>query len=221
MPSRNKRRPAGSVAAAAGPQKRQRSDDAAHYPNRPKTSTMASGGNHPSLRRHVFPRCKWSGSLKGSHLDELRAWSSHHGTTKIPIAALQVGEFRHQAKCREPCDTTTTWRASAASRSTTRQGDVIRPSRRAPQSGTIEVSGLHVAGLHCIGAEVARHLADVPGLATIRKRKRWSLASTVFSAVCWLKSSFILRQAYYFGSVNNNPDHRAVITEGDFIDLRD
>ena len=33
--------------------------------------------------------------------------------------------------------------------------------------------------------------------------------------------SFVLSQAYYFGSVNNNPDHRAVITEGDYIDLRD
>ena len=32
--------------------------------------------------------------------------------------------------------------------------------------------------------------------------------------------SFTLSQAYYFGSVNGNPDHRAVIVEGDFIDLR-
>ena len=33
--------------------------------------------------------------------------------------------------------------------------------------------------------------------------------------------SFTLSQAYYLGSVNGNPDHRAVITEGDYIDLRD
>ena len=32
---------------------------------------------------------------------------------------------------------------------------------------------------------------------------------------------FVLSQAYYLGSVNGNPDHRAVITEGDFIDLRE
>ena len=33
--------------------------------------------------------------------------------------------------------------------------------------------------------------------------------------------SFTLSQSYYFGSVNNNPAHRAVLTEGDCIDLRD
>jgi hypothetical protein len=33
--------------------------------------------------------------------------------------------------------------------------------------------------------------------------------------------SFTLSQAYYYGSVNSNPDHRAVITPGDFIDPRD
>ena len=33
--------------------------------------------------------------------------------------------------------------------------------------------------------------------------------------------SFALSQAYYYGSVNNNPAHRAEITGGDFIDLRD
>jgi hypothetical protein len=33
--------------------------------------------------------------------------------------------------------------------------------------------------------------------------------------------SFALSQSYYFGSVDNNPAHRAVITEGDCIDLRD
>ena len=35
------------------------------------------------------------------------------------------------------------------------------------------------------------------------------------------QESFTLSQAYYFGSVNHNPEHRAVITEGDFIDLRE
>jgi hypothetical protein len=33
--------------------------------------------------------------------------------------------------------------------------------------------------------------------------------------------SFTLSQAYYFGSVNNNPDHRCEIVDGDFLDLRD
>jgi hypothetical protein len=33
--------------------------------------------------------------------------------------------------------------------------------------------------------------------------------------------SFALSQAYYYGSVNGNSAHRAEITEGDFIDLRD
>jgi hypothetical protein len=33
-------------------------------------------------------------------------------------------------------------------------------------------------------------------------------------------ASFNLSQSYYFGAVNNNPAHRAVITEGDYIDLR-
>jgi hypothetical protein len=32
--------------------------------------------------------------------------------------------------------------------------------------------------------------------------------------------SFVLSQAYYYGSVNSNPDHRAVVVEGDAIDLR-
>jgi hypothetical protein len=35
------------------------------------------------------------------------------------------------------------------------------------------------------------------------------------------QESFTLSQSYYFGSVNHNPEHRAVITEGDFIDLRE
>lgn len=33
--------------------------------------------------------------------------------------------------------------------------------------------------------------------------------------------SFALSQAFYFGAVASNPDHRAEIIEGDFIDLRD
>ena len=33
--------------------------------------------------------------------------------------------------------------------------------------------------------------------------------------------SFTLSTAYYFGSVNNNPEHRAVVTEGVYIDQRD
>lgn len=33
--------------------------------------------------------------------------------------------------------------------------------------------------------------------------------------------SFTLSQAYYFGHVNSNPDHRAVVVDGDFIDRRD
>ena len=32
--------------------------------------------------------------------------------------------------------------------------------------------------------------------------------------------SFVLSQPFYFGSVNNNPDHRAVLIDGDFIDRR-
>jgi hypothetical protein len=39
----------------------------------------------------------------------------------------------------------------------------FRPRRRAPQSGTIEVSGLHVTKPRAVGAEVARHPADVHG----------------------------------------------------------
>ena len=35
------------------------------------------------------------------------------------------------------------------------------------------------------------------------------------------QASFTLSQAYYFGCVGDNPEHRAVITEGDYIDLRD
>jgi hypothetical protein len=35
------------------------------------------------------------------------------------------------------------------------------------------------------------------------------------------EESFTLSQSYYFGSVNNNPDHLAVVVEGDPIDLRD
>jgi hypothetical protein len=34
------------------------------------------------------------------------------------------------------------------------------------------------------------------------------------------QASFTLSQAYYFGCVGDNPEHRAVITEGDYIDLR-
>jgi P4 family phage/plasmid primase-like protien len=33
--------------------------------------------------------------------------------------------------------------------------------------------------------------------------------------------SFTLSQSYYFGSVNANPDHRAEVVDGDFIDQRD
>jgi RecA-family ATPase len=33
-------------------------------------------------------------------------------------------------------------------------------------------------------------------------------------------ASFTLSQSFYFGSVNNNPEHEAVIIEGDFIDER-
>ena len=33
--------------------------------------------------------------------------------------------------------------------------------------------------------------------------------------------SFVLSQAYLYGSVNNNPDHRVEVIDGDFLDLRD
>jgi hypothetical protein len=33
--------------------------------------------------------------------------------------------------------------------------------------------------------------------------------------------SFVLSQAYYFGRVGSNPDHRVAIVDGDFVDLRD
>ena len=32
--------------------------------------------------------------------------------------------------------------------------------------------------------------------------------------------SFTISQSFYYGTVNGNPDHRAVVTEGDYIDLR-
>jgi hypothetical protein len=32
--------------------------------------------------------------------------------------------------------------------------------------------------------------------------------------------SFTLSQSFYFGSINGNPDHRAELTDGDFVDLR-
>ena len=43
----------------------------------------------------------------------------------------------------------------------------------------------------------------------------------VSTAVIFDGASFALSQSYYFGSVNNNPAHRVVVTEGDCIDLRD
>ena len=43
----------------------------------------------------------------------------------------------------------------------------------------------------------------------------------MFLAVFWLMSPLSYLQAYFLGSVDGNPDHRAVITEGDYIDLRD
>ena len=33
--------------------------------------------------------------------------------------------------------------------------------------------------------------------------------------------SFTLSQAYYYGSVDNNPNHRVEVLDGDFINLRD
>ena len=38
---------------------------------------------------------------------------------------------------------------------------------------------------------------------------------------CLAPESFTLSQAYYFGSVAGNPDHRCGMSDGDFIDLRD
>jgi hypothetical protein len=35
------------------------------------------------------------------------------------------------------------------------------------------------------------------------------------------RESFTLSQSYYFGKVGSNPDHRAIVIGGDFIDLRD
>ena len=33
--------------------------------------------------------------------------------------------------------------------------------------------------------------------------------------------SFVLSQAYLYGHVNDNPDHRVEVIDGDFLDLRD
>jgi len=38
---------------------------------------------------------------------------------------------------------------------------------------------------------------------------------------CLAPESFTLSQAYYFGSVAGNPDHKCGMSDGDFIDLRD
>ena len=35
------------------------------------------------------------------------------------------------------------------------------------------------------------------------------------------QESFVLSQAYLYGNVNNNPDHRVEVVDGDFLDLRD
>ena len=58
---------------------------------------------------------------------------------------------------------------------------------------------------------------------TIRRRcgRSASRASTACSAASSRGESFVLSQAYLYGSVNNNPDHRVEVIDGKFLDLRD
>ena len=63
--------------------------------------------------------------------------------------------------------------------------------------------------------------AAVEKLPARVRARRWSRASTACSPASSQKESFVLSQSYYYGSVNNNPDHRVEVIDGKFLDLRD
>lgn len=57
-------------------------------------------------------------------------------------------------------------------------------------------------------------------LPTSERGKLVARVNGVFGGVL-AAESFVLSQSYYFGRVNDNPDHRAAIVYGDHIDLRE
>lgn len=62
----------------------------------------------------------------------------------------------------------------------------------------------------------------MPTSRTLPWRERVKLvkrANGLFGGI-FSGETFTLSQSYFFGSINNNPDHRAEIVEGEFIDLR-
>jgi RecA-family ATPase len=56
-------------------------------------------------------------------------------------------------------------------------------------------------------------------LAPAKRKKLVARVNGLFGGI-FAGESFTLSQAYYYGAVNSNQDHRAKIVEGDFIDLR-
>ena len=63
----------------------------------------------------------------------------------------------------------------------------------------------------------------LPTSATLPPNERSKLVARVnglFGGI-FSKESFTLSQSYYYGGIDSNPSHRAVVVEGDYIDLRD
>jgi hypothetical protein len=56
-------------------------------------------------------------------------------------------------------------------------------------------------------------------LPPVERKKLVARVNGLFGGI-FAGESFTLSQAYFFGAVNGNPEHKAEIVEGDFIDLR-
>ena len=63
----------------------------------------------------------------------------------------------------------------------------------------------------------------LPTSTQLPPAERVKLMGRINGVLCGVLAgeSFVLSQPFYFGCVNSNPEHKAVLIDGDFIDLRD
>ena len=143
--------------------------------------------------------------------------------SKMAVAVAQAGDLRKQAKRKELPAHQRKRAADHRHRGRARRGrDSVRHRDRDHPQGRNPLHALHVAVLRSrrprnAGASWCRCRR------TIRPRCGRRLVARInglFGGKL-APESFVLSQAYLYGSVNNNPDHRVEVIDGDFLDLRD
>jgi hypothetical protein len=231
MPNRHKRKPAGSVAAAAGPQRQRRrsADDVILLPPPAADFHDADADAEASTtddRRFVvtFFSDVYGQDLteKEMSLDELRdlvLTTTARQKSQLPLCKLANFGTERNAESQSLRHNANVTSVSGV------EGDY--DAMQVPFDQAVEL--LSQAGLKSLVYTSPSYTVSAPKWRVIlptsqdlppsERKKMVARVNGVLGGVL-ASESFTQSQAYYLGSVNNNPDHRAEIVEGDYVDRR-